>query len=125
MGHQGQPKRGAILLCRMAGAALLPIILNACAAPPLAISVAAHALPPDPILQAVATSTRLPQTVITPSGTVIVTVTSDYISAEGNECRGYTLAAGGQPALHLACHDGAAWRNIPPLAPADNESGLP
>jgi hypothetical protein len=124
MGYQGQSERGAISLRRFAGAALLPILLNACAVQPPALPVA-PALPADPILQAVATA-RLPQTVTIPSGAAIVTVTSDYISAEGNECRGYTLAtAGGPPTPHLACNDGAAWRHIPPLAPADNESGLP
>jgi hypothetical protein len=78
--------------------------------PPAATPEAAA--PADPILQAVAAgSPNVP--LATAAGTV--TITSDYISAAGQECRAYTLAApGAPPAEKLACNDGG-WRGIPPL----------
>ncbi len=72
----------------------------------------------DPILRAVAAATvNVPVSVVSAAGTpVSLIVTADYNSAAGEECRAYTLG-GGQD---LACTDGKAWRQIPPLAPAAN-----
>lgn len=80
---------------------------------------AAAAPPTDPILRAVAAAAlNVPVSVTSPAYPTSVTlvVTSDYISAEGQECRAYTLGG----AQNLACTDGATWRDIPSLAPADN-----
>ncbi len=74
--------------------------------------------PADPVLRAVAAAAvNVPVNVATPAGTqASLVVTSDYISAEGQECRAYTLSSG----AGLACTDGTTWREIPPLAPAAN-----
>lgn len=120
MGNESPPKRGVL----RAFCALL--LLSACT-PPQAGPLAAQPAPADPILQAVATASPFrPTSVSTPSGPVTLTVTSDYASAEGNECRAFTMAtATASLAPQLACNQGNAWREIPPLAPADNASGLP
>jgi hypothetical protein len=119
MGNECSPKHGAL----RAGCTLL--MLSACAAPQTAPQ-AVQPAPADPILNAVSTATPgAAISVATANGPVTVTVTSDYNSAEGNECRAYTTITPAARSAHLACNQGAAWREIPPLAPADNESGLP
>jgi hypothetical protein len=110
MAQAWQRKRGT---ARRLPAAAMCACLSACAVPPAAVPPQA-AQPVDPVLQAVAAGKpNLPQTLA--AGTV--TVTSDYISAAGQECRAYTLAPpGAAPASKLACNDGG-WRDIPPLLP--------
>jgi hypothetical protein len=76
-------------------------------------------LPADPILRAVAAAAvNIPASVTSPAypTATTLTVTSEYISAEGQECRAYTLGA----SQNLACTDGTTWRQIPSLAPSDN-----
>jgi hypothetical protein len=119
MGNVCRPKRGAL------HAAGVLLMLSACT-PPQTAPNAVQPPPMDPILNAAATrGPGAALSVATPNGPVTVTVTSDYASAEGNECRAYTTTTAGAQAAHLACNQGSTWREIPPLAPADNESGLP
>jgi len=96
--------------------------LAACATTPPQTQQTAAPLAPNPILQAIATAApNTPLSVATPQGTQTITVLSDYISGEGQECRAYSLAAPGTaPMQKLACNDGTAWRDIPPLALAAN-----
>jgi hypothetical protein len=108
----------------------LALLLPACVPQQAATSAPAIAPGPvDPIMRAVATaSLAAPVSAVSTAyaGPVTVTVTSDYISAEGQECRSYTLAGGGLPGAnagpttHLACTDGTNWREIPSLAPSVN-----
>jgi hypothetical protein len=102
-------------------------LLSACATTPASTTQAPQAAAQNPVLQSVAAGAlNTPLAVATPQGTQTVTVLSDYISGEGQECRAYTLAAAGAlPAQKLACNDGTAWRDIPPLAPAANPGTLP
>lgn len=91
-------------------------MLSACATVPPAAPPAAP--PASPVLQAVATGApNVPAELATPQGPATVTVLSDYISGEGQECRAYSLAVAGLAAQKLACNDGAAWHDIPPLNP--------
>lgn len=96
------------------------LLVAGCAQPSIAPALQSPAVPPtDPILRAVAAAiVNVPVSVTSPadhSPTTLI-VTSDYVSAEGQECRAYTLGG----AQNLACTDGTAWREIPPLAPSDN-----
>jgi len=107
---------------RMRGLQYLAIVaaalLSACAAPQAASTQAAPPPQANPVLQAVATAAlNTPLAVAAPQGPAIVTVLSDYISGEGQECRAYTLAENGASAQKLACSDGTAWHDIPPLNP--------
>lgn len=101
------------------------LLVAGCAQPSIAPALQAAAVPPtDPILRAVATAiVNVPVSVTAPAypSPVTLTVTSDYTSAGGQECRAYTLGA----AQNLACTDGTNWREIPPLAPSDNPGASP
>jgi hypothetical protein len=126
MGNEWRPKSGA----RWYGSLpvfILPALLSACAVTPNTAAAGVAAPPTDPILQAVAIATPAnPAGVTTPTGPATVTVTSDYVSAAGNECRVYVVAANAAVApARLACRDGAVWRDIPPLTSAVTESGVP
>jgi hypothetical protein len=95
------------------------LLLAGCVQPTTPAPQTAAAPPADPILRAVATAAvNVPVSVTSPahSTSITLTVTSDYISAEGQECRAYTLGA----AANLACTNGTSWRHIPALAPSDN-----
>jgi hypothetical protein len=95
------------------------LLLAGCVAPTTSAPQTAAAPPADPILRAVAAAALdVPVSVTSPAypTPMTLTVTADYISAEGQECRAYTLGA----TQNLACTDGTAWRQIPPLAPSDN-----
>jgi hypothetical protein len=124
--NQRSPGRllGALAIGTLAIGTLL--LLPACVPQPAGTGAPTAAAPSDPIMRAVAAA-RLgtPVAAASPAypGPVTVTITSDYISAEGQECRAYTISSGSLTS-HLACTDGANWREIPALAPSVNP-GLP
>jgi len=100
------------------------LVLAGCAQQAAPAPQQAAAAPADPVLRAVAAaSVNVPVSVTTPENPapLSLTVTSDYVSAAGEECRAYTLGG----AQNLACTDGTTWRDIPPLAPADNPGFSP
>jgi hypothetical protein len=118
-------RRGA--LRRPILASLVAVCVSACATTPAATPQPAPAAPQNPVLAAVAgAALNVPTAISGPQGPQTVTVLSDYISGEGQECRTYSLAApGALPSPHLACQDGTAWRDIPPLAPQANPGTQP
>jgi hypothetical protein len=119
MGQKGRRKNGNGrrfgIAAALALAGCVPQPAPTAATPPPA------APPLDPILQAVATGAPgAPLTVATPTGAVTVTITADYISAAGQECRAYALAApGALTQSKLACNGPAGWQTIPPLTQAN------
>lgn len=116
MGQKRQRKNGNRR--RLGLAAIAAAALTACVPQQPAAPAAAAAPPPsDPILQAVATGAPgAPLSVATPAGAVTVTITSDYISAAGQECRAYALSApGALTQSRLACNQPGGWRTVPPL----------